>query len=76
MTAQEDEIVGQHHQFNGLELGQTPGDSEGQGGPVCLSGRVGYNLATEQKEKNSILEQELANHTAHGSIQFPTCSGI
>ena len=40
-------MVGWHHQFNGLELGQTPGDGEGQGDPVCLSGRVGHSLATE-----------------------------
>ena len=26
---QEDEVVGWHHQLNGHELGQTPGDSEG-----------------------------------------------
>ena len=25
-------MVGWHHQFNGHELGQTPGDAEGQGG--------------------------------------------
>ena len=30
-------MVGWHHQFNGHELGQTPGDSEGQGGLVCCS---------------------------------------
>ena len=28
----EDEMVGWHHKFNGHELGQTPGDGEGQGG--------------------------------------------
>ena len=28
----EDEMVGWHHQLNGHELGQTQGDSEGQGG--------------------------------------------
>ena len=28
----EDEMVGRHHQFNGHELGQTPGDCEGQEG--------------------------------------------
>ena len=28
----EDEMVGWHHQFNGYELKQTPGDSEGQDG--------------------------------------------
>ena len=33
----EDEMVGQHHQFNGHELWQTPGDGEGQGGLVCCS---------------------------------------
>ena len=27
----EDEMVGWHHQFNGPEFEQTPGDSEGQG---------------------------------------------
>ena len=32
----EDEIVGWYHQFDGHELGQTLGDSEGQGKPVVL----------------------------------------
>ena len=26
-----------NHQFNGHELGQTPGDDEGQGGLVCCN---------------------------------------
>ena len=33
----EDEIVGQHHWCNGHELGQSPGDGEGQGGLTCCS---------------------------------------
>ena len=33
----EDEMVGWHHQFKGHELGQTPGDHEGQGGLACCS---------------------------------------
>ena len=33
----EDEMVGWHHQLNGLEFEQTPGDCEGQGSPVCCS---------------------------------------
>ena len=33
----EDEMVGWHHQFNGHEFEQTPGDSEGQGSLVCFS---------------------------------------
>ena len=35
--AVEDEMVGYHHQFNGQEVGQTPGDTEGQGGLVAKS---------------------------------------
>ena len=33
----EDEMVGWHHQLNGHEFEQTPGDSEGQGSLVCCS---------------------------------------
>ena len=50
----EDEIVGWHHQFNGREFEQTPGDSEGQGNLACCSPwvghmqRVGHDLVTEQ----------------------------
>ena len=35
--AAEDETVGWHYRLNGYELGQTPGDGEGQGGLVCCS---------------------------------------
>ena len=35
--ALEDEMVGWHHQFNGHESDQTPGDSEGQGSMACCS---------------------------------------
>ena len=33
----EDEMVGWHHRLNGHELGQTPGDNEGQRGLACCS---------------------------------------
>ena len=33
----EDEMVGWHHQLNGHESEQTPGDSKGQGSLVCYS---------------------------------------
>ena len=33
----EAEIVGWHHQLNGHEFEQTPGDSEGQGSLACCS---------------------------------------
>ena len=33
----EDEMVEWHHQLNGHEFEQAPGDDEGQGSPVCCS---------------------------------------
>ena len=33
----EDEMVGWHHQLNGLKFEQTPGDGEQQGSLVCCS---------------------------------------
>ena len=35
-------MVGWHHQLNGHEFEQTPGDGEGQGSLVCCSPR-GHN---------------------------------
>jgi len=35
--AAEDEMVESHHQFNGHEFEQTPGDSEGEGSLECCS---------------------------------------
>ena len=36
-SASEDEMAGWHHRCNEHELGQTPGDGEGQGGLTCCS---------------------------------------
>ena len=46
-------MVGWHHQFNGHEFEQTPGDSEGQGSLMCCSpwGHKEPNL-TEQLNNN------------------------
>ena len=33
----EDEMLGQHHQLNGREFEQSPGNGEGQGDLVCCS---------------------------------------
>ena len=33
----EDEMVGWHHWLDGYDLGQIPGDGEGQGSLVCCS---------------------------------------
>ena len=49
----EDMMVGGHHQFNGYESEQTPGDSEGQGKSGILqpmeSQKVRCDLGTEQQ---------------------------
>ena len=47
-------MIGKHHQLNGHQLGQTPGDSEGQKGLECCSPwdcRVRHNLVTEQQPR-------------------------
>ena len=54
----EDKMVGWHHQLNRHEFEQTLGDGDGQGNLVCCSpwgGRVGHNLATEQRQLTSPL---------------------
>ena len=50
-----DEMVGWHHQLNGHEFVQTPGDSEEQGSLVCCmwpmgSQKVRHDWAAEQQE--------------------------
>ena len=46
----EDEVVGWHHQLNGHELKQNPGDSEGQGSLACCSpwGRKELDMTEQQ----------------------------
>ena len=49
----EDELVRQHHQLNGHEFEQTPGDSEGQGTLACCSPWVRkdwHDSVTEQQQ--------------------------
>ena len=51
----EDETVGWHHWFNGHELGQTPGDSRGQGGLARCSPWGHKELDTTERLNNSSL---------------------
>ena len=56
--AGEDERARQHHQLNGQQSKQTPGDSEEQGSLACCSSwgcRVGHDLATEQQQQKEIM---------------------
>ena len=45
-------MAGQHHQCNEHELGQTPGDGEGQGGMLQSMGskRIGHDGVTKQQQ--------------------------
>ena len=54
--SQGDEMVGWHHQLNGHEFEQTPGDSEGQGSLACCSswGHKEWDT-TERLNNNNIL---------------------
>ena len=54
MTAAEDEMVGWHPRFSGHELGQTPGDGEGQGSLACCS-----NHWKSQRDLRSHKENEM-----------------
>ena len=76
----EDEMVGWHHQLNGCEFEQAPGDGEGQGSLVCCSPwGCKESDTTEQLNKNKnqaigfLLRQlkgHLNNHAAR-SLYFP-----
>ena len=54
----EDEMVGWHHQLNGQEFEQTPGDSEGQGSLGCWSPWGCKKTDTTERLNNNILAQE------------------
>ena len=49
----EDEMVGWHHQLNGHEFEQTPGDSEGQESLACCSLRGCKELNMTERQNNS-----------------------
>ena len=49
-------MVGWHHQLNGHEFEQVPGDGEGQGSLVCCipwGRRVGHDLVAEHQRKRT-----------------------
>ena len=51
--ATEDEMVGWHHQLNGLEFEQIPGDGEGQGSLVCCSPWTHKGSDTSKRQNNN-----------------------
>ena len=55
-------MVGWHHQFNGRELGQTPGDGEGQGNLAYCSPCGHKESGTTERLNNN---QWLRLHSSH-----------
>ena len=55
-------MVGWHHQLNGHEFEQTPGDSEGQGSLACLSPWGCKELDMTEQLNNSLVESTGRTH--------------
>ena len=63
-------MAGWHHRNNEHELGQTPGDGEGQGGLVCCSpwGHKELDMAG-QLNNNSILGDFMTRDKEHSEVK-------
>ena len=53
----EDAIVGWHHQLNGHEFEQTPGDNEGQGSLPCFI-PWGHKESVTKNHKDLVTEKQ------------------
>ena len=53
-------MVGEHHQLNGYEFEQIPGDSEGQGSLACCSlwGRKELDMTEHTRNVRETLESQ------------------
>ena len=63
-------MVGWHHQFNRNELGQTPGDGEGQGGLQCCSPWGHKELDTTYQQNNHHPASEGSKHVRKKNQQL------
>ena len=63
----EDEMVGWHHRFNTHELGQTPGDGEGQGSLACCSpwGCKESDMTWQLNSKNKAIGMSISISMLH-----------
>ena len=52
-------MVGRHHQLNGHEFEQTPGDSEGQGSLVCCNPRGCIESDMSERLNNNVFYSEV-----------------
>ena len=61
----EDEMVGWHHQLNGHEFEQAPGDGEGQGSLVCCSPWGHKESDTTEQQQQSEWIYLISQHLNH-----------
>ena len=60
----EDEMVGWHHQLNGHDFEQTPGDGDGKGSLTCCSPWGCKELDTTERLNNSQVDRVRTELTA------------
>ena len=71
MGRTEDEMVGWHHQLDGHELEQAPGDGEGRGSLACCSPQSCkesdmFRVTEQQQEQTQIIgNQEMFFHSSN-----------
>ena len=79
-TVTEDEMIQWHHWCNGHELGQTPGDGEGQGSLACCSPWGRKKLDTTWRvtnnEQNTLLCSNKKDHLFLAYLFCGTVLGI
>ena len=63
MRVTENEVVERHHQLNGHEFEQTPGESEGQGSLACCS-------LQGRKELDTTDRVNTTNSCPHGAADY------
>ena len=54
-----DEMAGWHHQLNGHEFEQAPGDGDGQGSLACCSPRVAESDTTERLNSSNNRKEQV-----------------
>ena len=64
----EDEMVGWHHQLNGHEFEQTPGDCEAQGSLVCFSPWDCKKSDTIEKLNNNSFQRKEGKSTVYWAV--------
>ena len=72
-------MVGLHHQLNGHEFEQAPGDGQGQGSLVCCSSRlqrVVHDWAAEQQQLGLPLPHSIGIDSSYHQVRASWTSSV